>query len=144
MMLRRLLSRWLSQRSAAHARGVTGERLAEAHLEGEKGMRMVARNWRSPRDARDEIDLVMKDGEVLVFVEVKTRTAGALVPGYHAVDQRKKAVLRRAIRDYLRRLTATPLTHRLDIVEVALPADGEAGQPEVRHFANVALTGRKR
>ena len=40
-----------------------------------------------------------RDRDVLVFVEVKARRAGALVPGYYAVDRRKRKVLRRAARD---------------------------------------------
>ncbi|HEY9247904.1 MAG TPA: YraN family protein, partial [Rariglobus sp.] len=65
--------------------GERGERLAAAFLK-RLNYKVVARNWRSPRDRRDEIDLVCLDGEVLVFVEVKTRAADALVSGYHAVD----------------------------------------------------------
>ena len=89
-MFKRLRFRWVSQRREMETRGQAGERLAEAYLRGNSGFTLVARNWRNPRDRRDEIDLVMKDGEVLVFVEVKTRSADALVPGFSAVDKRKK------------------------------------------------------
>jgi putative endonuclease len=122
-------------------RGARGERLAEDWLRRERGFSIVARNWRSPRDRRDELDLVARDGEALVFVEVKARAAGALVSGYHAVDKRKKAVMRRAIRAYLAGMSAKPVTVRCDIVEVALPEDGATtdAAPEVRHFANIPL-----
>lgn len=116
--------------------GERGERLAAAWLRRERGFRIVARNWRSPRDQREEIDLVARDGAVLVFVEVKARAADALVSGYHAVDARKREVLRRAITAYLAGLRTKPVTVRFDIVEVALPAEGEA---EVRHFASIPL-----
>ena len=121
--------------------GERGERLAADWLRREQGFRIVARNWRSPRDRRDEIDLVARDGEVLVFVEVKTRAAGALVTGYHAVDERKKTVMRRAIEAYLAGLRAKPIAVRFDIVEVALPVAGAAAgsAPNVRHFANIPL-----
>ena len=121
--------------------GERGERLAVDWLRRERGFRIVARNWRSPRDRRDELDLVARDGEVLVFIEVKTRAAGALVSGYHAVDARKKTVMRRAIEAYLAGLRTKPLTVRFDVVEVALPgANAAAGsRPEVRHFANLPL-----
>ena len=121
--------------------GERGERLAADWLRRELGFRIVAYNWRSPRDRRDELDLVARDGEVLVFVEVKTRAAGALVSGYHAVDGRKKTVARRAIEAYLAGLRTKPNTVRFDIVEVALPAaKAAAGRaPEVRHFANIPL-----
>jgi putative endonuclease len=125
--------------------GERGERLAAVWLRRERGFRIVARNWRSPRDRRDELDLVARDGEVLVFVEVKTRAAGALVTGYHAVDERKKAVMRRAIEAYLAGLRIKPRTVRFDIVEVALPGANAAGAaaPEVRHFSNIPLFPRQ-
>lgn len=117
--------------------GAEGERLAAEWLRRERGFKIVARNWRSPRDRRDEIDLVCRDGDALVFVEVKTRSAAALVPGYHAVNAAKKKVLLRAARVYLNHLRERPATVRLDVVEVSF---GVAGQPpEIRHFENVAL-----
>lgn len=99
----------------------------------------MARNWRSPRDRRDELDLIATDGEVLVFVEVKTRAKEAKVPGYYAVDQRKKRVVQRAARAYISRLREKPRTIRFDIVEVELPARGTEAEPVVRHFENVPL-----
>jgi len=119
--------------------GVRGEQRAAEYLQRERGVRIVARNWRNPRDRRDEIDLVARDGEVLVFVEVKTRALGALVTGYHAVNQRKLQVLRRAMKAYLNGLGAKPVTVRLDVVEVALPAEGSTDRVEIRYFANIPL-----
>jgi putative endonuclease len=127
---------------AAARAGAEGERLAADFLRRERGFTLVARNWCNPRDRRDELDLVARDGEVLVFIEVKTRAAGALVSGYHAVDERKKDVLRRTIAAYLGGLRSKPGTVRFDIVEVALPAAGAVGatsRPEVHHFAGVPL-----
>jgi putative endonuclease len=107
--------------------GLAGERAAEAHLRAQ-GLRVLARNWRNPEDAREEIDLVCEEppprqaggGEqpVLVFVEVKARVAGARVGGYQSVDRRKKAVLLRACRAYLKRLRPPPRHYRFDIVEI--------------------------
>lgn len=120
--------------------GARGEARAAEWLRREKGFAVVARNWRSPRDRREEIDLVCRDGEVLVFVEVKARTAGALVPGYFAVNERKKRVLRRAIDAYLKRLATRPRTFRFDVVEI-LHGGGDGGDEkmEVLHFENVPL-----
>jgi putative endonuclease len=120
------------QRPTGGDTGWVGEVRAERFLKGVKGFLIVARNWRRPGDRRDEIDLVCRDREVLVFVEVKTRSPDALVSGYHAVDGRKRWVLRRAIRAYLSLLRVKPRTFRLDVVEV------ETGGP-VRHFENVEL-----
>ena len=124
--------------------GAAGERLAADFLRRQRGFEVIARNWRSPRDRRDEIDLVCRDGEVLVFVEVKTRSARALVPGVYAVDRRKKRVIERAARIYLSQLPQRPRTFRFDVVEVATPVAGSteasaAREPQVLHFENVPL-----
>lgn len=136
--LRRILR--LDVSGAAEA-GDYGERQAAAWLQRERGFAIAVRNWRSPRDRREEIDLVARDGEVLVFVEVKARAAGALVSGFHAVDRRKKRVLRRAITAYLAKLREKPHTFRFDIVEVTLTggAAGTGANPEIRHYENVPL-----
>jgi len=133
-MLSRVKS--LFQRAPSAERGEEGERRAEEFLRRQRGMRIVARNWRNPRDQREELDLVGAEGEVLVFIEVKARSAAALVPGFFAVDARKKQALRRAIRAYLRLLRVKPRTFRFDVVEVELAAVGEAA---VRHFTNIPL-----
>lgn len=119
--------------------GAAAEVAAARWLERERGFRSVARNWRNPADRREEIDLVAWDGEVLVFVEVKARARRALVPGYHAVDRRKKAVLRRAIAAYLRNLHRAPRTFRFDIVEVTPGVEADAGALEISHFENIPL-----
>ena len=116
--------------------GAVGEAAAANFLRHQRGFTIVATNWRNPRDRREEIDLVARDDDVLVFIEVKTRAVAALVSGFHAVNRRKKNVLRRAATAYLRRLAAPPATFRFDIVEVALPP---GAAPEIHHYENVAL-----
>jgi putative endonuclease len=131
------LRKWFADIRSASAltTGAFGERVAADFLV-DAGFKIVARNWRSPRDRRDEIDLVCRDGEVLVFVEVKARASTALVPGYFTVDARKKKVLRRAATAYMRQLHPPPATFRLDVLEVITHVNAE---PEVRHVANVPL-----
>ena len=120
--------------------GVRGEKHAAEWLQRTRGFVLVARNWRDPRDRRQEIDLVCRDGEVLVFVEVKARAVGALVPGYYAVDRRKKKVMRRAIDAYLSQLASPPRTFRFDVVEVAHTGTSVSdAQLEVLHFENIPL-----
>jgi putative endonuclease len=124
--------------AGAASTGAAGERAAEKFLRRERGWTIVARNWRRPRDRRDELDLVCRDGEVLVFVEVKTRSVHSLVPGLYAIKRRKKKALRRACASYLRGLgAAKPRTFRFDVVEVIIYAGGRP--PDIRHFANVKL-----
>jgi Holliday junction resolvase-like predicted endonuclease len=76
-----------------------GERAAERLLRA-LGYRVEARNWRSPRDPRDEADLIARtpDGRTLVIVEVK-RAAGPW-DALERVDTRKKEVLWRLLRDF--------------------------------------------
>src|SRR3954464_15906236 len=116
--------------------GRRGEELAADWLATQGKFALVARNWRSPRDRRDEIDLVCRDGDVLVFVEVKARAEGALVAGFQAVDERKKRALRRAVHAYLAALDHPPRTFRFDVAEVTpsgrLP-------PQVMHYAKTPL-----
>jgi putative endonuclease len=126
---------------SAAGRGAAGEQLAADYLRRRRGFAIVARNWRNPRERREEIDLVCRDREVLVFVEVKSRKDTARVRGFAAVDRRKKRVLRRAIRAYLTQLSARPAVHRLDVVEVVTSARQPA---QVRHFENVPLVGGSR
>ncbi|HEX2101800.1 MAG TPA: YraN family protein [Candidatus Synoicihabitans sp.] len=132
--------RWLARRVGGRDVGAWGERVAEAYLCRECRFTLIGRNWRNPADAREEIDLVMRDGPALVFVEVKARSARALVPGYFAaVTTKKKRVLRRACAAYLRGIRPRPTTFRFDVVEVEVPAGSEGARPVLRHFANVPL-----
>lgn len=116
--------------------GARSEQAAADFLRARQGFAIVTRNWRSPRDQRDEIDIVCRDGEVLVFVEVKARAEGALVNGFQSVDERKKRALRRAVQAYLADLATPPRTFRLDIVEVALRGHLPA---QVMHYENAPL-----
>lgn len=134
--LQRLWPRGKPAGGPTGARGAAGEQRAAEFLRDRLGYQIVVQNWRNPRERREEIDLVCRDREVLVFVEVKTRSAGALVSGLKAVDRRKKRALRRAIHAYLTQLRIRPRTFRFDVAEVVLGGDAPA---EVRHFQNVPL-----
>src|SRR6478736_1823184 len=128
---------WSGRSRAPHSEaGARGEQAAADFLQARQGFVIVTRNWRSPRDQRDEIDLVCRDGEVLVFVEVKARAEGALVSGFEAVDERKKRALRRAVHAYLAALASSPRTFRFDVAEVTLSGRLPA---QVMHFENVPL-----
>ena len=102
-------------------------------------MRVVTCNWRNPLDRREEIDLVLRDGPVLVFVEVKGRSAAARVPGLYAVGPAKRAILRRAVRAYLAGLPGPSRAFRFDVVEVEVEATVAAKHWKVRHFPGAPL-----
>ncbi len=110
--------------------GVWGESVAEAELRG-KGYRTVSRRVRIGR--RDEIDLVMQAGDLLVFVEVKTRANEDFGRPAQAIKQRKRHALSRAARHYLQRLRKRPRYYRFDVVEV-IGSPGNPEPPVVRHI----------
>ncbi len=110
-----LRKRW----SRPETLGARGERWAAAHYR-RAGATQLAMNWRA---GADEIDLVMLEGRVLVFVEVKTRTAERGGQGHAAVDDRKRTALRRAAKAWLREIGGAP-HWRFDIVEVLVCIDG--------------------
>lgn len=109
--------------------GQLGERAAKKHLQ-RLGLKFLTANFHSPRG---EIDLVFRDGDCLVFVEVKTRSSEEWTRPAAAVDARKRRLLSQTALDYLRLLRYPPVKIRFDIVEVLL-SDGEVR--EVRHLPN--------
>lgn len=109
--------------------GQRGERAAFFWLR-RRGYVVVARGWRSAR-APGDLDLIAWQGETLCFLEVKTRTTRAVAPAHFAVDDRKRRVLRRLARHYLRQLPARPQATRFDILSVYFENERE---PEFDHM----------
>ncbi|SRR5208282_2650816 len=105
---------WLAALGGQVGLGRRGERAAERHLR-RNGYRIVARNFRA---AGAEIDLVAIDGDILVFVEVKTRRSRAAGAPEEAVDERKQTRMRRAAEVFARRYRADEIEMRFDIVAV--------------------------
>ena len=110
-------------------RGRIGEAAAKRQLQS-LGLKFLTANFRSERG---EIDLVFRDGECLVFVEVKTRTAGGWVRPAGAVNARKRRLLSMTALDYLKLLPDRRVSIRFDIVEVLLM---EGKVSEIRHLPN--------
>jgi putative endonuclease len=86
--------------------GRCGEELAYFYLR-QMGYVIVARNYRSRRRP-SEIDLVGWDGDVLCFIEVKTRTTREVKPAEAAVDREKQRDLQGMAREYLRHHPSKP------------------------------------
>jgi len=107
--------------------GRWGEDVAARYLE-RAGCRVLDRNWRA---GRLEIDLVVRDGGTIAFVEVKTRRPGPQRPA-EAVDRRKRARLRRAAGCWIAAHAAYALEYRFDVVSVRIGYDGRTA---VRHDA---------
>lgn len=79
-------------------RGAEAETTARTYLEA-RGLRTITRNFRTPRG---ELDLIMRDGETLVFVEVRYRATRAFGLAQETVDRRKQLKLVTAAHCYLR------------------------------------------
>ena len=111
--------------------GRRGEEDAYFYLR-RRGYIMIARNYRSPNH-RGELDLVGWDGDVLCFVEVKTRTTRAVKPAQAAVDRDKQKDLAVVARDFLRHMPA-PCESRFDVLAVYY--DRGFDQPSFELFQN--------
>jgi len=109
--------------------GLLGEREAKKHLR-RKGMKFLVANFRSPRG---EIDLVFRDEDCLVFVEVKARSSEAWTRPSASVNAHKRRLLSQTALDYLRLIKNPEVKIRFDIVEVLL-SDGAV--QEIRHLPN--------
>ena len=115
-------------RAAGPRPGAAGESLACRHLES-RGLVILARNFRC---RSGEVDLVARDGETTVFVEVKERARATHGEACDAVTFGKRRRIVRAARIYAaaRGLYESPL--RFDVVSIDWMDDG---RPRIRHDA---------
>ena len=95
------------------AKGREGETRAAAFLEA-SGYRIVDRNVRVPGG---EIDLVCRDGDTVVLVEVKARAGRAFGTALSGVGAKKRATLRKVAADYLQ-IVAPNAPYRFDIIAI--------------------------
>jgi len=96
--------------------GSYGERVAAAFVR-RNGYRVLTRNFASERG---EIDLICRDGDTLVFVEVRSRTGEQFGRPAESIDARKVEAVRATAQDYLKLLKRDDIPHRFDAVEVRL------------------------
>jgi putative endonuclease len=115
--------------------GALGERFAQEFLKRRANYRIVATNVVLPigRNRRGalvlgELDIVAYDGEVLVFVEVKTRTSEDVARAEAGVDRRKRRALARAARAYRHWLHLDSAPYRFDLITIVF---GDAASPEI-------------
>ncbi len=99
--------------------GRYGEDVAAAWLIANR-CKVLARNFRNHRRGRrtGEVDIVAREGRVLLFVEVKTRREDTKVRPLFAVDKDKQRLIERGANDWLRRLGTRSLPWRFDVIEV--------------------------
>jgi putative endonuclease len=113
--------------------GDAGEKAAEDVL-ARAGYRVVARKHRCPRG---EVDLVLERGELLVFVEVRTRATAAFGGPEETIGVEKQRRIVRAARDFLARWRGPPRGARFDVVAVL----DQPGTPHVTHIPNAFDAG---
>jgi putative endonuclease len=112
---------------AKDAVGAYGERVAVRYLI-EQGMVLLDRNWRCPAG---ELDAILRDGDVVVFAEVKTRRGNAFGTPAEALVRAKVVRLRRAAALWLARAGVRPREVRFDVVSVLAR---QAGPARVEHL----------
>ena len=117
-------------------RGRIGERAARRYLR-KAGLKFLYANFKGEQG---EIDLIFRDKEILVFVEVKARSSEAWRRPAAAVTPDKQRRITATARDYLRLLGRSDIPVRYDIVEVLLK---EGRVNEIRHQPNAFAPARK-
>ena len=100
--------------------GLAGEHLAERELI-RRGYEVVARNVRT---RFGEIDLICRDGQGFLFVEVKTRRAGSFVAAAEAIDRRKAARLAVLAQSWLAGCGQRAARWRIVLAALTVSADG--------------------
>jgi putative endonuclease len=113
---------------AKDALGRYGEDLAARHLI-QCGFIVLARNWRCDQG---EVDILARDGDVLVVCEVKTRSSLRHGTPFEAVTQRKLHRLERLGMRFMRETGLRPRAMRVDVVSVLRPASGPSVVEHVR------------
>ena len=108
--------------------GKEGERVAERYLQ-KKGYKLVERNYRC---LGGELDLIVLDRRVIVFVEVKTRTGSGFGTPFEAVESRKQQRMIRAAQFFLAEKGLQQRDARFDVVGVSWPGR----DPVVEHIEN--------
>ncbi len=138
-MLYRVLD-WLRHRGRLRATtwdqaaGRRGEDLAHRFLRA-AGYTIVGRNWRTPTGS-GEVDLVARQGETVVFVEVKARRSEEFGAPDRAVDRAKRLHLARAGRDWARRAEVPWERVRFDVINVIL-----SDPPAITHIQDAFRPG---
>jgi len=110
--------------------GAEGERIA-ANALTQKGWKILGRNTRS---GRGELDIIAMDGDELVFVEVRTRSIGRMLPPEQTVGPRKIRRLLRAARTYIDRVSYEG-NWRIDVMAIT----EAGGERRIEHFADVTM-----
>lgn len=108
--------------------GKVGEIIAAKHLQS-KGYKIISKNY---KNELGEIDLIAKDGDYLVFVEVKTRLSKAFGGPLEAVNLHKQNKIRQVATFYLKQHKLLDTNCRFDVVSIV----GQIDDYEITHIEN--------
>jgi putative endonuclease len=107
--------------------GLQGEDLAIKYLQA-KGLKIIQRNYKTPIG---EADVVARDKDTIVFVEVKTRSSSQFGEPFEAVNERKRDKLKK-IAMYYQKQQGKEITVRFDVVSIKRKGD----EYEINHIAD--------
>lgn len=108
--------------------GAAGERLAAAYLE-KKGYIIAERNYRC---IFGEVDLIARDGNTIVFIEVKSRRSKEFGDPESSVGRTKQIKLSKIALAYLNERNFENQSARFDVIAILLRRNGN----EIRHIQN--------
>lgn len=114
--------------------GSEAETLAADYL-SRRGLSLLERNL---RNRSGELDIIARDGQMLVFVEVRARSRADFGSPEETVDARKRARIIAAAREYLASLDGEPPACRFDVVAVEYRPNG----PALRHLPDAFREGK--
>lgn len=112
--------------------GKQGERISIDYLL-KAGYSILEQNWRF---SRAEIDIIAKDGEVLVFIEVKTRSTDFFGDPALAVNAQKQKLLTDAAGAYMEHISHD-WEIRFDIISVIIKSEGH----DLKHYKDAFFPG---
>ena len=119
----------MGERKNNRSLGSFYEQQAASFLE-ERGWHILERNYRC---SRGEIDLICRDREVLVFVEVKLRKSDRFAAAAEYVDRRKQERIKSTAQMWLS-THPSGLQPRFDVIEIYAPEGVETRRPKIYHW----------
>ncbi len=120
---------WLTMRNLRQILGQKGEKQAARYLK-KKGYKIVTSNYRCQYG---EIDLIAKNADILIFIEVKTRTSSDFGGPAAAVDCRKQKQISKVAHHYLVTHHNDDVDARFDVISILSPSGKKT---EIEHITN--------
>ncbi len=111
--------------------GKAGEDLACRYIE-ELGYKVINRNWHFSKNS--EIDIIAKDKNTLVFIEVKTRTSQNFGHPLEAITKNKLEKIFTAVLAYINQCKIDYKSYRIDAISII-----GLSSPKIEHIKNISL-----